>query len=189
MSCGSHSVRARAGYSGSVTPRPHGKASSLRSGMATFSGSISRSSRYSSSSVRAESGSRPGLAFQPYLDAGCRRLFGNEGTEDHLNLSAFDHCGSSYSVSADVSQFEPGDVVVLAFNCCVVIHAEKVADDGSVSDTFTHRSQLPEDMDPLTVSSALTAEGILVVSVRKRSSQQEHDRDLPPPAYCAHSHV
>uniref|UniRef100_A0A3B3SV63 SHSP domain-containing protein n=1 Tax=Paramormyrops kingsleyae TaxID=1676925 RepID=A0A3B3SV63_9TELE len=147
--------------------------------MATFSGSISRSSRYSSSSVRAESGSRPGLAFQPYLDAGCRRLFGNEGTEDHLNLSlsppAPPPAGSSYSVSADVSQFEPGDVVVLAFNCCVVIHAEKVADDGSVSDTFTHRSQLPEDMDPLTVSSALTAEGILVVSVRKRSSQQEHD--------------
>lgn len=34
--------------------------------------------------------------------------------------------GSYYSVSADVSQFEPGDVVVLAFNCCVVIHAEKV---------------------------------------------------------------
>lgn len=91
MSCGFHSVRAR--YSGSVTPRPQGEASSVRSGMATFSGSISRSSHYSSSSVRAESASRAALAFQPYLDAGCRRLFGNEGTEDHLNLSAFNHCG------------------------------------------------------------------------------------------------
>lgn len=34
--------------------------------------------------------------------------------------------GDSYYMSADVSQFEPHDVVVMAFNHHVVIHAQKV---------------------------------------------------------------
>lgn len=34
--------------------------------------------------------------------------------------------GDSYFLSADVSGFEPQEVVVLAYNQCVVIQAEKV---------------------------------------------------------------
>lgn len=34
--------------------------------------------------------------------------------------------GDSYYTSADVSQFEPHDVVVMAYNHHVVIHAQKV---------------------------------------------------------------
>lgn len=34
--------------------------------------------------------------------------------------------GDSYYMSADVSQFEPHDVVVMAYNHHVVIHAQKV---------------------------------------------------------------
>ena len=34
--------------------------------------------------------------------------------------------GDSYYMSADVSHFEPHDVVVMAYNHHVVIHAEKV---------------------------------------------------------------
>lgn len=34
--------------------------------------------------------------------------------------------GNSYYMTADVSQFEPHDVVVMAFNHQIVIHAEKV---------------------------------------------------------------
>ncbi|XP_062872595.1 heat shock protein beta-7 [Trichomycterus rosablanca] len=72
----------------------------------------------------------------------------------------------SYYLSADVSRFEPHDIVVMAFNNSVVIHAEKVGDDGGVRDRFTHKSLLPEDMDPLSVSGTLTSEGTLVVRVR-----------------------
>uniref|UniRef100_A0A665UH23 SHSP domain-containing protein n=1 Tax=Echeneis naucrates TaxID=173247 RepID=A0A665UH23_ECHNA len=61
--------------------------------------------------------------------------------------------GDSYYMSADVSQFEPHDIVVL--------------DDGSISDTFTHKSLFPEDMDPLSVSGTLNPDGTLVVSVRR----------------------
>ncbi|XP_037632196.1 heat shock protein beta-7-like [Sebastes umbrosus] len=78
--------------------------------------------------------------------------------------------GDSYYMSADVSQFEPHDVVVMAFNHHVVIHAQKVLDDGSVSDTFTHKSLFPEDMDPLSVSGTLNPDGTLVVSVRRTTA-------------------
>ncbi|XP_051535299.1 heat shock protein beta-7-like [Myxocyprinus asiaticus] len=73
--------------------------------------------------------------------------------------------GDRYFLSADVSGFEPQEVVVLAYNQCVVIHAEKMGADGSVAGKFTHKSQLPADMDPLSVSNTLTAEGMLVISV------------------------
>ncbi|XP_042343299.1 heat shock protein beta-7-like [Plectropomus leopardus] len=78
--------------------------------------------------------------------------------------------GDSYCISADVSQFEPHDVVVMAYNHHVVIHAQKVLDDGSVSDTFTHKSLFPEDMDPLSVSGNLNPDGTLVVSVRRTTT-------------------
>ncbi|MCI4385620.1 hypothetical protein PGIGA_G00052720 [Pangasianodon gigas] len=74
-----------------------------------------------------------------------------------------------YYTSADVSRFEPHDIVVMAFNSSIVIHAEKVGDDGCVTDKFTHKSLLPEDMDPLSVSGTLTPEGMLVISVKSMS--------------------
>ncbi|XP_073674377.1 alpha-crystallin B chain [Garra rufa] len=79
--------------------------------------------------------------------------------------------GDSYFLSADVSGFEPHEVVLLAYNQCVVIHAEKMAADGSVAGRFTHKSVLPADMDPLSVSSSLTAEMMLIISVGRRKSQ------------------
>ncbi|XP_068174168.1 heat shock protein beta-7-like [Antennarius striatus] len=75
--------------------------------------------------------------------------------------------GDDYFISADVSQFEPHDIVVMAYNQCVVVHAQKVLDDGSVSDAFTHKSLLPEDMDPLSVRGTINPDGTLVVSVRR----------------------
>ncbi|KAK9961710.1 hypothetical protein ABG768_007112 [Culter alburnus] len=73
--------------------------------------------------------------------------------------------GNSYFLSADVSGFEPHEVVVVAYNQSVVIHAEKIGADGSVAGKFTHKSVLPADMDPLSVSSKLTAERMLIISI------------------------
>uniref|UniRef100_A0A8C9NIY7 Heat shock protein beta-7-like n=1 Tax=Serinus canaria TaxID=9135 RepID=A0A8C9NIY7_SERCA len=78
--------------------------------------------------------------------------------------------GDTYQVVADVSQFEPPDIVVTTSNCHVAIQAEKVAEDGTVCDTFTHKCQLPEDTDPLSVSCTLTEMGTLVITVRRRAS-------------------
>uniref|UniRef100_A0A8C2I9X3 SHSP domain-containing protein n=1 Tax=Cyprinus carpio TaxID=7962 RepID=A0A8C2I9X3_CYPCA len=90
--------------------------------------------------------------------------------------------GDSYFLSADVSGFEPHEVVLLAYNQCVVIHAEKTAADGTVAGRFTHKSVLPADMDPLSVSSSLTEERMLIISVRRRkssSSTLKLTSDLP----------
>ncbi|XP_069003367.1 heat shock protein beta-7-like [Embiotoca jacksoni] len=153
--------------------------------------------------------------FQPFLDsADHSSLFGDEGPEgpDGLTLfnrhsrSSYGHAGGavtarqtstgsgvrclgdSYYMSADVSQFEPHDVVVMAYNHSVVIHAQKVMDDGSVSDTFTHKSLFPEDMDPLTVAGTLNPDGTLVVSVQRTVAL---DGPEPPgvPTYRSEAHL
>ncbi|KAM3615508.1 uncharacterized protein V6R79_003279 [Siganus canaliculatus] len=96
--------------------------------------------------------------------------------------------GDSYYMSADVSQFEPHDVVVIAYNHHVVIHAQKVLDDGSVSDTFTHKSLFPDDMDPLSVSGTLNSDGTLEVSVR-RITVQSGVEPLGVPTYHSEAHL
>ncbi|KAJ8256844.1 hypothetical protein COCON_G00189960 [Conger conger] len=174
----------------------------------SLSSSSYRSARYSSSSFRAESSDGQDSLFQPYLDGSPHCLFGEERTGTPLlpfsrcHRESFGYPGAtgtselgrpasmgvvqavadSYLMSADVSQFEPHDVVVMAYSHWVVIHAEKVAEDGSVSDTFTHKSQLPDDMDPLSLSSSLTPEGTLLVSVRKICGLETPEP--PRPAYC-----
>ncbi|KAJ0022409.1 hypothetical protein NQD34_009899 [Periophthalmus magnuspinnatus] len=88
--------------------------------------------------------------------------------------------GDMYFVSVDVSQFEPQDVVVMAYNQHIVIQAAKVLDGGTVGDTFTHKFLLPEDMDPLSVSGAVGSDGVLVVSVNRNCSLQ-----MEPPGPCS----
>ncbi|XP_041732877.1 heat shock protein beta-7-like [Coregonus clupeaformis] len=88
--------------------------------------------------------------------------------------------GGSYYMSADVSQFQPQDIVVMAYNHNIVIHAEKVLENGRVSDTFTHKTMLPTDMDPLSISGTLTPEGMLVVSVRRKPTMGVLEPPAPP---------
>ncbi|KAM6064060.1 heat shock protein beta-7-like [Theristicus caerulescens] len=95
---------------------------------------------------------------------------GSPGTMCPCSLGTWVHAqGDTYQVVADVSQFEPPDIVVTTSNCHVAIQAEKVAEDGTVCDTFTHKCQLPEDTDPLSVSCALTEAGTLVITARRRA--------------------
>uniref|UniRef100_A0A3Q3WFG1 SHSP domain-containing protein n=1 Tax=Mola mola TaxID=94237 RepID=A0A3Q3WFG1_MOLML len=164
---------------------------SLTSSSRRSSSSYRSSARYStSSSYRSEDSLDP--LFEPFLDsADHSSLFGEEGPGGPSGLAPFTPAGGavtgrqsstgggvrclgdSYYISANVSQFEPHDVVVTAFNHHVVIHAQKVLDNGSVGDTFTHRSLFPEDMDPLSVSGTLHPDGTLVVSVRRTTELVE----------------
>ncbi|KAM9126820.1 heat shock protein beta-7-like [Pangshura tecta] len=89
--------------------------------------------------------------------------------------------GDTYQVTADVSQFEPQDVVVTTYNYHIIIQAEKVAEDGTVSNTFTHKCQLPEDMDPMSVSCALTDAGLLVINAKRGAAAKVGE--TPPPLY------
>ncbi|XP_043558878.1 heat shock protein beta-7-like [Chiloscyllium plagiosum] len=88
--------------------------------------------------------------------------------------------GDIYQVTADVSQFDPEEVIVTMYNYHVVIKAEKVAEDGTILNTFTHKSQLPEDMDPMSVGCSLTDVGILIINIR---SNQLNQAESPQPVY------
>ncbi|KAM6933791.1 heat shock protein beta-1-like [Xenentodon cancila] len=96
--------------------------------------------------------------------------------------------GDTYYTTADVSQFEPQDIVVMAYNHHVVIHAQKVLDDGSVSDAFSHKSQFPEDMDPLSVSGTLNPDGTLLVSVRRTTALLGPEPQCVP-TYYSEAHL
>lgn len=63
-----------------------------------------------------------------------------------------------------------------AFHCTAGA-SPQVAEDGTVCDTFTHKCQLPEDTDPLSVSCTLTEAGTLVITVRRRGTA---GRGQPP---------
>ncbi|KAM9852978.1 heat shock protein beta-1 [Aulostomus maculatus] len=188
---------------------------SLTSSSCRSSSSYRSSARYStSSSFRSESslgGSSDSLdlLFEPFDSPDSSSLFVEESHGRPESLTPFSkhsrsphgHTGSqcsagagirclgdSYCMETDVSHFEPHDVVVMAYNRHVVIHAEKVMDDGSISDTFTHKSLFPEDMDPLSVCGTLNPDGTLVVSVRRTKTPAGLDL-VGAPTYCSEAHL
>ncbi|XP_070983529.1 heat shock protein beta-7-like [Oncorhynchus clarkii lewisi] len=192
--------------------------SSSRSSSSSFRSSAcySSSSTYRSEESGGGAGDPLFEPFLEAAGVGPQSLFGEEGDVAPLCLAPFSrHCkdsyghpgltsgtvtgrpasmgmvrslGESYYMSADVSQFEPHDIVLMAYNHNIVIHAEKVLEDGSVSDTFTHKTLLPEDMDPLSVSGTLTPEGMLVVSVMRIPTMRVMEPPTPP-AYRSEAHL
>ncbi|XP_051935073.1 heat shock protein beta-7-like [Hippocampus zosterae] len=186
---------------------------SLTSSSRRSSSSYRSSARYSSSSSfrsessRAGSGDSLDALLGPFLDSAnsselfceedqggltCHAPFGRQDRSSYIHSApvggGVQRVGDSYYVSADVSQFEPHDVVVMAYNHHVVIHAQKVMDDGSVSDTFTHKSQFPKDMNPLSVCGTFHHDGVLTVSVRQTNSTDSRDL-LANPTYRSEAHL
>uniref|UniRef100_A0A3Q3KD66 SHSP domain-containing protein n=1 Tax=Monopterus albus TaxID=43700 RepID=A0A3Q3KD66_MONAL len=180
---------------------------SLTSSSRRSSSSYRTSSCYSTSSSYRSEGSLGRSAdsldplFEPFLDSADHPgLFGEEvimfnhpltlssQTSARPVIARFRCLGDSYYMSANVSQFEPHDIVVMAYNHHVVIHAQKVLDDGSISDTFTHKSLFPEDMDPLSVSGTLNPDGTLVVSVRRTATLGGLE-SLEVPTSCSEAHL
>ncbi|XP_026229396.1 heat shock protein beta-7-like [Anabas testudineus] len=194
----------------SLTSSSRRSSSSYRS-----SSRYSTSSSYRSEGSLGSSSESLDPLFEPFLDsADHSSMFGEEGPRGPSCLAPFTRCsrssyghsggamtswqsstgggvhclGDSYYMSANVSQFEPHDIVVMAYNHHVVIHAQKVCDDGSISDTVTHKSLFPEDMDPLSVSGTLNPDGTLVVSVRRTPTLGGSD-PLVVPTHRSEAHL
>ncbi|XP_042317096.1 heat shock protein beta-7-like [Sceloporus undulatus] len=149
--------------------------------------SISNSSTFRSEHFSTYSSGKP--CFEPLLDpphgifstGRARESYGYSGSPSSPHPSSLGSSnviasGDKYQVMADVSQFEPQDIVVTAFNYCIVIQAEKVAEDGTISNTFTHKCQLPPDMDPLSISCSLNDSGTLIITAKRQQL-------TPPPVY------
>ncbi|XP_032081887.1 heat shock protein beta-7-like [Thamnophis elegans] len=142
--------------------------------------SVSSSSTFRSEHISTYTPSKH-RCFEPLLDPphgifGAGRTpepYGYSGSPPSVHSSALGSSnvvasGNKYEVITDLSQFEPQDIVVTSYNYCIVIQAEKMAEDGIVSNTFTHKCQLPTDMDPLSVSCSLNDAGKLIITARRR---------------------
>ena len=74
----------------------------------------------------------------------------------------------TYKIMVDVHQFRPEDLVIKTVDDAVIVEAnneEKTVDGRSYSTkSFSQSFSLPRGLDPGTVSSALSQEGILTIS-------------------------
>uniref|UniRef100_A0A8D0BET3 Heat shock protein beta-7 n=1 Tax=Salvator merianae TaxID=96440 RepID=A0A8D0BET3_SALMN len=83
--------------------------------------------------------------------------------------------GDMYQFAVDVHDFSPEDIIITTSKNQIEVHAEKLAADGTVTNTFTHKCQLPEDVDPTSVTSSLGVDGSLTIKARRRPAKHtEH---------------
>ncbi|KFP82625.1 Heat shock protein beta-7, partial [Apaloderma vittatum] len=94
---------------------------------------------------------------------------GNTGTVKTL--------GNTYQFTVDVSDFAPEDIIVTTSNNQIEVHAEKVGAPSLPCSppNFTHKCQLPEDVDPTSVSSSLGDDGTLTIRAQRQPAKHtEH---------------
>ncbi|XP_067001757.2 protein lethal(2)essential for life [Anabrus simplex] len=89
----------------------------------------------------------------------------------------------AFRVNLDVRQFKPEEIVVKTVGNSVLVegkHEERPDEHGFVSRQFQRRYILPKDVDPNTVASKLSSDGILTIEApRKALSQPKGERVIP----------
>ncbi|GFR02292.1 protein lethal(2)essential for life [Trichonephila clavata] len=84
---------------------------------------------------------------------------------------------NKFQVMLNVKHFRPDEIDVKTVDNCVVIrgkHEEQADEHGFVSREFTRRYQLPDDVEPQTVTSSLSQDGVLTIQAPRKMLE-------PPP--------
>ncbi|XP_042261568.1 heat shock protein beta-7-like [Thunnus albacares] len=75
--------------------------------------------------------------------------------------------GDIFQFTVDVSEFPPEDVIITSSNNLIEVHAEKLGEDGIVTNTFSHQCKLPADVDPESVKMTVESCGVLTVRAHR----------------------
>ena len=89
---------------------------------------------------------------------------------------------NEFRVNLDVSHFKPDDLTIKTSGNKVVIHGkhEEVQDEhGYIQREFKRTYILPNDIDPNTVKSTLSGDGILTLVAPKMAIEPPKERTIP----------
>ncbi|KAK8779276.1 alpha-crystallin B chain-like [Amblyomma americanum] len=82
-----------------------------------------------------------------------------------------------FAVQVDARNFVPEELTVKTVDNCLIIHGkheEKSDDRGCyVAREFTRRYVLPEDVDPQTIKSHLTPNGVLAIEAPRKAKKEQ----------------
>lgn len=100
-------------------------------------------------------------------------------------FSELQNLPDKFQVNVDVSHFAPEEITVKTVDNAVVVsakHEERADEHGYVSRQFSRRYLMPAEIDAATVTSTLSAEGILSINAPKKHPDpppKENERVIP----------
>ncbi|XP_050522054.1 alpha-crystallin A chain-like [Daktulosphaira vitifoliae] len=104
-------------------------------------------------------------------------------THRSSGLSHIQNDHKNFKVNLDVQQFKPEEVSVKVDNNGYIVvqgeHEERSDEHGFVSRQFTRRYKMPENVDPNTVMSQLSSDGVLSIMAPKKTSDKSGERPVP----------
>ncbi|PSN45237.1 Protein lethal(2)essential for life [Blattella germanica] len=119
----------------------------------------------------------------PPLHAGCSRPW-RSLTPRQSSVSNIQNSTEGFRVNMDVQQFKPDELNVTVVDNYVVIdgqHEERQDEHGFVSRQFKRRYKLPDEVEPATVISQLSSDGVLTILAQKKGLPSSHanERIIP----------
>ncbi|KFO99795.1 alpha-crystallin B chain isoform X1 [Calypte anna] len=86
-----------------------------------------------------------------------------------------------FSVNLDVKHFSPEELKVKVLGDMIEIHGkheERQDEHGFIAREFNRKYRIPDDVDPLTITSSLSLDGVLTVTAPRKQSEVS-ERSIP----------